>query len=217
MIVNYPYDDSSDTLNDILSRCQCFDYTTFNASSFINNFSILHLNIRSAVNKIDELSIWLSKLLSKPDVICLSETWSHGTSPSLRLPGYNVVSVPRACGKGGGVCIFAHDSIRFDVCTTPVYTSFEHSVLSIDNGNEHVLCMVVYRPPSSCVQEFIVEFTMLLDTLWKTYSDSIWFVAGDFNIDLFSANSTIFTDLLLSVNLYNIPSYTYNRIYCYIN
>ena len=38
--INYPYDESPDTIVDIISRCQKYDYNNFDGSIFDNNFSI---------------------------------------------------------------------------------------------------------------------------------------------------------------------------------
>ncbi len=135
--INYLYDDSSDTLLEVIARCQRYDYASFNASSFHNAFSVLHLNIRSVTDKIDELNVWLSKLVAKPDVICLSETWSHVASPTLTLLGYNIVSIPRSDRRGGGVCVCIDTSMRYDIHIAPTYTTFECAIVSL---NKYLLC-----------------------------------------------------------------------------
>lgn len=75
--VKYPYDDSSDTTAEIKLRCRTYDFHNFAVSFFNNKFPILQINIRSTKYKIDELSVWLNRLNTKRDVICLSETSSN--------------------------------------------------------------------------------------------------------------------------------------------
>ena len=107
--VNYPYDDSADVNNEILTRCLKYDFDTFNSKLFTDKFSVVHLNIRSAVTKFDELAAWVSGLQYKPSVLCLSETCYSSHMPPCVLYGYNIINVPRASGIGGGVCIYVRD------------------------------------------------------------------------------------------------------------
>lgn len=168
--INYPYDDSPDTVIDLISRCQCYDYASFNASQFINTLTIFHLNIRSVTNKIDQLCVWLSKLVSKPTVIFLSETWSHDTSPTLILPGYNIVNVPRMKGIGGGVCVCIDSSIRFEVipisCT---YMTFECAAVSIDSTERaHNMYSFCIDHPHQICKTLLLNFHLYLTTSGKS-------------------------------------------------
>jgi Endonuclease/Exonuclease/phosphatase family len=203
--LNYPYDDSPVTAADVMSRCKLYDYTAFNGSLFHYCFSVIHLNIRSALSKIDSLGVWLGKLVCKPAVLCLSETWSQVMSPIVTLPGYNVVSVPRASRKCGGVCMYVSSDIKFVSLSVPgTFVTFECLTLMIEASDRPIVCVVIYRPPSSPLHEFQIELSTFLDNLMKLQNGkpADYFFAGDFNIDLLSSNSAEFADLLLVANLY---------------
>lgn len=86
----------------------CFH--NFDVSFFINKFPILHLNNRSASYKIDDLSVWLTRLINTPDVICLSEIWFDTAHPVKPLAGYNFVNVD---------CISGEEEVEF-ACTSGV-------------------------------------------------------------------------------------------------
>ena len=53
--------------------------------------SVLHLNIRSLKNHLEELEALVLSFESPPDVICLTETWltDNDHLPSDTLKGYN--------------------------------------------------------------------------------------------------------------------------------
>ena len=160
MDINYPYDKSPDTIVDIISRCQKYDYNNFDGSIFDNNFSIINLNIRSIKFKLDEPDVWLTNLNGKPNAICLSETWCQTTSPIASLPGYNVVSLPHLNRKGGGVCIYISNHVRFTVVNMPVkFFTFEHLAILIEINTKQVLCVTVYNPSLSAC-DFYDEFTV---------------------------------------------------------
>ena len=61
-----------------VDNCDYFDEETFKRLTQIykdTNFSILHLNIRSILNKHDDLVAYLDSLEYKFSVIGLTETW----------------------------------------------------------------------------------------------------------------------------------------------
>ena len=70
------------------------------------------LNIRSFNKNINTFNIFLDTLVSKPDIILLTETWLTDTDdPSIYLTYYKMFKTNRILKikkKGGGVAIFAH-------------------------------------------------------------------------------------------------------------
>lgn len=199
----YPYDDSVDVNNELLSRCQKYDFLNFNSRLFLDKFSIVHLNIRSALHKMDELNIWLTSLLNRPNVVCLTETWFQPCMPCPVLPAYESVNVPRpACkGNGGGVCIYVAEGIKYSTLNVSVYNSFEYACVLIECHSKPLLVSVIYNPSSSQVT-FLPEFATFLAEIDHFAPSADIFLAGDFNIDLLSASSTDFSNLLLESNIY---------------
>ena len=53
-------------------------------------------------------------MVSKPDVICLSETWVDASYSGLyHLDDYTLVLIPRKKGKGGGVGAYISTRLSF--------------------------------------------------------------------------------------------------------
>ena len=114
---HYPYDDSPETAIDIVNRCQLYDYTNFDGSVLNNKFGLVNLNINRAINKLDELAVWLESLFHKPSVIYLTETWLYDTSLSVIIPGYKTFNLTRTTGMGGGICFLVKSNIGCPVLT----------------------------------------------------------------------------------------------------
>ncbi len=128
---------------------------------------------------------------------------SQAVSDVVSLPKYSVVNVPRVKGKGGGVGMYICNSIKYTKINLSYASStFEYTVVSAECNASRVLCVIVYRPPLSLLQEFISDFDLFLDTLGNLYKDTDVFISGDFNIDLLLNACNEFSDLLSSVNLY---------------
>ncbi len=77
-------------------------------------FSVIYFNYRSLLPKIDELRAICATYC--PDVVCLVETWlcSDIIDSELYIPNYNVIRLNRN-RNGGGVAIYFHNSIRFNI------------------------------------------------------------------------------------------------------
>ena len=50
-------------------------------------FTILHSNVRGFISRVAELSARLRLMVSKPSVLCLTETWADKGIPSMRIEG----------------------------------------------------------------------------------------------------------------------------------
>ncbi len=77
-------------------------------------FSVIYFNCRSLLPKIDELRANCATYC--PDVVCLVETWlcSDIINSELYIPNYNVFRLDRN-RNGGGVAMFIHKSIHFNI------------------------------------------------------------------------------------------------------
>ena len=74
-----------------------------------NNFSLLHLNIRSLNKHHDDLVSLLTNIGQSFNVIGCSETWLNDKSyiDTLNLDGYKLYNINRSGRSGGGVCLYA--------------------------------------------------------------------------------------------------------------
>ena len=163
----------------------------------VNNFSILHLNIRSFNKNFDSLQVYLHLLKFKFSVLCFTETWTkpgHDNKAMYKLPGYKPVFLHRKSYKderGGGVAIYINDSIKFTKIKelTFVKKHFESLFVEIQlplNGSKFVIG-TIYRPPDHSVNDFNVDILPILERYSTTQQKC--FILGDFNIDLFKADS----------------------------
>ena len=69
-----------------------------------DNFSTIHLNIRSLCNFCYALQIFLSSLYYNFDIIGITETWLNNNSPinMYNIDNYSLVQVFRSDRTGGG-------------------------------------------------------------------------------------------------------------------
>ncbi|XP_065658504.1 uncharacterized protein LOC136083020 [Hydra vulgaris] len=116
-------DDDSNNFN---QKIESQYYTVIESSQYLqknkNSFSILNINIRSLNKNFENLRFLLDELKHDFKIICLTETWCKRgeTNAQFELINYSSVHQPRGFGVGGGVCIFVHNSIsynlRHDLC-----------------------------------------------------------------------------------------------------
>jgi hypothetical protein len=69
-----------------------------------NNFSLMHLNVRSLLGNFDKFKILLSNIKKPFSVIGITETWLNDqTYDLIDISGYKFVSNHRTTKPGGGV------------------------------------------------------------------------------------------------------------------
>ena len=82
-----------------------------------NSFSVLHLSIRSINKNFEAFTKFYSKLNHILSVICFCETWASeeniNKNSTFQLKNYNVIHQVRNSRKGGGLCIFIHESLCY--------------------------------------------------------------------------------------------------------
>ena len=88
----------------------------------IKGLKIAHLNVRSLVDKIDQLRVLLSNL--PVDILCLSETWANAnhTPTFLEIPGYELSLHHRSTTddrgnpkRGGGIGYYTRCNANFSI------------------------------------------------------------------------------------------------------
>ena len=105
-------------------KLQQIDSPYFSVENFIaiseqlnkDNFSILHLNIRSLNANIDNFREFLGSLNGNFSVIVLTESWCSETAIEnslLILDNYYSVHQTRNNKKGGGICIYINKQLKF--------------------------------------------------------------------------------------------------------
>ena len=155
----------------------------------VNNiFSVLHINARSVLNKIDDLNIMFSKLKKVPDVLGISETWLSENNIQLAningFKGYHLTR-KRVLDHGGVTC-FVRDSLDSELLEqfSFINDDIELCTVKIKVKEEYYLVSVVYRPSSK--HRDVDKFTNILSKLLRnnTFKKHKHILLGDFNINL---------------------------------
>ena len=80
------------------------------------HFSLFHLNVRSIMNKFEDLQRYLADIGHKFSVIGMSKTWlDTDTESVIQLPDYTFINTNRELKNGGGVGMFISSSINYSV------------------------------------------------------------------------------------------------------
>jgi len=94
-----------------------------------NPLSIISLNARSIVNKMDELKLLVKD--QEPDIICIVETWltEDVFDSEINLENYQFVRRDRKNelkSKGGGIIVYIKDNISFVNETTETCSNIDN-------------------------------------------------------------------------------------------
>ena len=157
---------------------------------------ICHLNIRSIVNKIDEIKSFLSN--GNVQILTLSESWMDNTlnANKFHIPGYHFIRQDRnykinpnkTYKRSGGLAMYIRDDISVDVKTlshlnnNQKFLEVHWVILKFDNINDIILGNF-YRPPKGDMTLFIDYLTDLCSNL-KQFKNYELFAVGDFNINI---------------------------------
>ena len=150
-----------------ITNCDYYNENSFNLnykkkSCSLDNFSIIHMNIRSAAKNLKQFEVYLDQLDACFNVIGLSETWLTDSNVDLyNLQGYSSCHVYRSNKRGGGVSVHVKDSIHFqsrndldvsDNILEGVFVELDKKDVGYD---KNVIVGVMYRPPGSDLEQFI--------------------------------------------------------------
>ena len=113
---------------------------------------ILYTNARSIVNKIQELKLHV--LDTNPDMIAITETWTHSaiSNDYLSIPDYYIAArhdrTDTLNGRGGGILIYVKS--KWKSCETTTQCAFnQFASVKIASLNAPVSIIVIYRSPNS--------------------------------------------------------------------
>ena len=116
---------------------------------------ILYTNAQSIMNKLDLLQVHVCEL--EPDIIAISESWTHGdiTSAMLNVKGYDVVGrndrTDTLQGRGGGVLLYSRLSNLYEE-TDDRPEQVVHAILSNQEKSSDIHLHVIYRSPNSSME-----------------------------------------------------------------
>lgn len=178
-ILNNEFDDDSNF--DI--NCS---YSYVNEIKSLNDFSVLHLNIRSLPKHMGELHELLDNLTCKSiavDVILLCETWLNDNNSLLTLPGYQLYYQNRLNAKGGGTALYIKDNIIVEELaefSTIKEGCYESKFIKLKNIKRELYIGEIYRVPNSSSTEFNLFIRNILGKL----SNKQIIIGADQNLDL---------------------------------
>lgn len=150
-----------------------------------NTVSVIHLNARSLINKIDQLTSFLDEFCFNFSILMITETWFTPNDIVPGIPGYKNFSVCRAQKRGGGVAMYVSDALSPKLLPQFTAVTPNYEALSVLVNN--TIFAVLYRPPSGDVNHFIDFVDSLLE--YASYGRYRLVLGGDFNINLFSDTS----------------------------
>lgn len=172
-------------------------------------FSVLHLNVRSARNKSDELGILLSDFGFSFDVIMLTETWFTQNSDVLDFDNYATFYLNRCSRRGGGVAMYIKKETQCNLMTDITTMTENYESLCVQLGN--TVLAVMYRPPSGDSSAFFG----FLERLFRLVGENGYslILGGDFNIDMNCATvrQVEFSSLFQSFGFFNVITNSTDR------
>ena len=81
------------------------------------SFSLFHLNIRSMNKNFEQFNLLLGECQYKFSIICLTETWcsdeTFRNNSNFQLDEYDSIHLGRKNKRGGGICLYVHNSLSF--------------------------------------------------------------------------------------------------------
>lgn len=171
-----PDDDLSNTLYSI------------NAYRFenVNGLNIIHINIQSLRNKIDDIEELIStienKTKNKIHIIALSEIWIYANENKFfNINGFNVFFSNRNKNRSGGCCLFVTNELETILLNEFEYENSNFLIIKLSKYDLKIAC--IYRFGNSNIQNFVEK---LESEIFK-YKKLV--VLGDININLRNADS----------------------------
>ena len=161
-------------------------------------FKIVHLNIRSLVNKYEQLKLELE--YTNIYIFSVSETWlTEGVnSKILNIKGYNLerhdrclidvdTGIPK---RGGGLCIYYRENLVCDKSKWEAYNvsnaDLELQIVELQREKaRNMILFNVYRPPNGSVGTMVDHLNMVLSNVPRMDRKDI-IILGDFNVNMFA-------------------------------
>ena len=176
-------------------RKQCTFHSLNNVTNVIPNSSdsinMLHLNIRSIINKHDSLLNMLSQSNVKWHTISMSETWlTEHLESYYNIPGYEAFFYSRIKKVGGGTAIYIAEQLKPKQLSNPLFTTAEVVCVEFSNKARKSIICQIYRAPNSDKHIFLSELEHCL--IWLKDMNSTIHITGDFNFDLFSIETSCY-------------------------
>lgn len=144
------------------------------------NMSIIYLNARSMLNKMDELKELVNE--HKPVVIGIVESWTNEKifDEEITLKGYNLIRKDRVNinkSKGGGIVVYIKDCIKYYDITDKYSSNIDHVWVKILTKATNSVNMGFFYRPQDTNEE---DFKFLVRNISKNKTENT-IIFGDFN------------------------------------
>ena len=169
--------------------------------STVKGLRICHLNVRSLVNKIDEIRVFCET--HNPHVLSLNETWldSSINDGEIQLHGYSLVRRDISRRKGG-VLLYVSSNLEYRVFQDPaVYDQTDLQCIWMEitppKSKGFILCSC-YRPPNvDNEQAYVVGLRNMLTEVADCGKEIV--ITGDLNFDLKQSNKPASTKRFINM------------------
>ena len=158
---------------------------SFNQSEIINNFSVVHYNVQSILNKIDILESELHSF----NIFCFTETLLDGrtSDQKIEINGFNLLRRYRLGDNHGGVCVYADKNSYVKRRNDLEIQNVESIWLEVTVQHRKILIGTFYRQLNSH-SDILLEIENSIGLAYDTNTKEILFT-GDFKFDLLKQKS----------------------------
>lgn len=162
---------------------------------FINNFSILTLNIRSINRNLDRFLVFVSSFANPIDILVLTECWTNVNKPPPYVNNYKVYYTETYLNQNDGVVVYVRDGIKTTV-TEPKVQDGNCLLVQVENT---IAIICTYRPP--CFHN-PTNYLDSLDNLLQSIKSANVILTGDINLDILPGRITSQTAKYLMLMAY---------------
>ena len=163
----------------------------------LKGFKIAHINCRSILNKINEISYTFQGI----DILTCSETCLCRAIPDnlVEIAGMDMFRYDRDNGhgngtvklRGGGFSCYIRKDLKLNasICAKYSHVSRDIEILTLKckyEFNKIVYFIVIYRPPGGSHEEFFKVLSEYIDS--GNLSNNDLYICGDFKIDFLHRN-----------------------------
>ena len=137
--------DSSALCAEDLENFDTCDYVYSLNDVSVNDLVIVQLNICGICSKVSLLTHMINSCVNgrHPDIVLLSEMWLNSNSPSICIPGFDLIHRDRMHKRGGGVGILISKELKYRELTSISSSIFENECITIElNLKSHEKCVI---------------------------------------------------------------------------
>ena len=180
-------------INDYYNACQLNKILRpTSLSGYVH--SMMHVNTCRLIPHIDSLYSSLQFHETRFSVIAITETWTTPSNENMaKLPGYSSIIKSREGKMGGGVAFYFDDDLKLNIKLRSDLLCENMNIMEslfvqvAQHGIKDIILGVIYRPPNTNVNDFVLEMGVILDRIDRESKPC--YLMGDFNIDLLNKNS----------------------------